>query len=282
GGTSLSKTFNLIERFSEDVDVTIDYRNFIDPIDFTKISRTQLKKAIDKLIVSLKDFVANTVFPFIIEKAKQEFPNHQIKISLTDDSESLQFYYPTSLTGMDASQSYLLDHVLIEFGVKNTTEPSDKCLITALLIQALESPLLLPSAHIDTLSPIRTFWEKATLIHVACNRGKLVQSPARLSRHWYDLAILSKSWVGQSALKDKVILNNVVQHKKAFFHASQANYDECLTGNFRLIPNNEEQEILEKDFHQMQHSGMFRGAVPAFIEIMNTLQELEIVINHKT
>ena len=194
GGTSLSKTFNLIDRFSEDLDITIDYRNFIEPIDFKKISNSQLKKTSDALKPNLHFFVSKIALPFINNHTEHEFPDKNFKIVVTDDHESIQFYYPTSLSDNtnNSMPSYLLDHVLIEFGVRNTTEPSEQHPIVTLLSQALESPLTLPTASVNVLSPVRTFWEKATLIHVECHRGRLLQSPARLSRHWY-----GSSHVGQ-------------------------------------------------------------------------------------
>lgn len=68
----------------------------------------------------------------------------------------------------------------------------------------------------QVLSPLKTFWEKATLIHVECNRNRTINSPERLSRHWYDLAILANSWVGGEALQDQNLLEDVIRHKKVF------------------------------------------------------------------
>lgn len=281
GGTSLSKAFNLIDRFSEDVDVTVDYRNFIGTINFKSISKSQLKKTSDTLKNHLQFFVSNIALPFIQQAAAKAFSGQKFKIIATPDGQSIQFYYPTSLTNKatNLTPNYLLDHVLIEFGVRNTTEPNEKRTIITLLSQALDSPLELPSATIDTLSPIRTFWEKATLIHVECHRGRLEQNPDRLSRHWYDLAMLANSWVGDMALKSSDILHDVLHHKKAFFNASYANYDECLANKFRLIPNDNEQKILETDMHKMWQSRMFQNGAPRFSEIIRDLSLLEQKIN---
>jgi len=141
--------------------------------------------------------------------------------------------------------------------------------------------ILLPKAEVDTLSPIRTFWEKATLIHVECNRGRLKETPDRLSRHWYDLALLTESWVGEKALGDKKILEDVVAHKSAFFNASYADYNACLSGGFKLIPSEADHRGLKLDYQKMVESGMFSSDPPSFDKIIQILTELENKINSK-
>lgn len=126
---------------------------------------------------------------------------------------------------------------------------------------------------------MRTFWEKATLIHVECHRERLLNTPERLSRHWYDLFMLNNSWVGEQALSTNEILKSVIEHKKAFFNASYANYDDCLSGKFRLIPGEPYVVNLEKDFMQMIEAGMFHEHPPKFDKITEGLKILERAIN---
>lgn len=137
----------------------------------------------------------------------------------------------------------------------------------------------MPVAEVKVLNPSRTFWEKATLIHVECHRGRLKSATARLSRHWYDLAKLSQSWVGESAVSDRKLLEDVIVHKKAFFNASYANYDLCLDGKFKLVPNDEEIENLKMDYIEMQNAGMFSQKPQPFNELISVLARLELQIN---
>ena len=276
GGTSLSKVFSLINRFSEDVDITIDYRNFINPIDFNTISRSQLKKLSEQLKSQMKASIEYKIFPSLNRQISERFSKHNFKLCLNDDGEKLEFYY-SSLFQSDFN--YLRDHVLIEFGVRNTTEPSQSHEIKTLLSKAVQPTLILPTAMINTLQPERTFWEKATLIHVECHRNRLPVNPDRLSRHWYDLALLTYSWVGTSALEQQHILKDVIQHKKAFFNANYTHYDDCLTGKFRLIPNPDELRHLETDLKKMKEAGMFQTMPPSFETIIITLSEMENKIN---
>lgn len=278
GGTSLSKVFGLINRFSEDVDITIDYRNFVNELNFEQASRSQIKKINENLKVQMKILAHATILPYLKKQTLSAFPNSQIDITLSDDGEKLRYYYPPLF---NKGPGYLRDHVLIEFGIRNSSEPCDRYLISPFLSE-IDKSIIFPKPNVDTLSPIRTFWEKATLIHVECNRQRLIQSPERLSRHWYDLFMLSKSWVGEEAFIQRKILYSVVQHKKALFNVSYAHYDRCLSGNFRLIPDEPDKKRLEKDYRHMREAGMFLKKPPEFDEVIQSLHQLELRCNERT
>lgn len=277
GGTSLSKAFNLIERFSEDVDITIDYKNFIAEEKLNQIkSRTAFSKLNEYLKDSVRICVQNTVLPHLRCCLIKDFPNIHFQIALSENGEELKIYYPSLFNTQNA---YLENQILVEFGGRNTTEPSSSHEIKTLLSQVVTG-LYLPVAKAQVLSPLKTFWEKATLIHVECNRNRVINSPERLSRHWYDLAVLASSWVGVDALQAQDLLENVIQHKKVFFNASYANYDACLNGGFKLIPNEDGIKGLKSDFTKMQEAGMFqKKETISFDEIIKILTQLEKNIN---
>jgi hypothetical protein len=279
GGTSLSKVFGLIKRFSEDIDITVDYLNFKQKLDLTCTSRAQLKKIGDQLKKQLKTYVTGTILPYFQQQIAEMDMAKSFAVTVSDDGEQLRFYYP-SITSEQLD--YLRDHVLLEFGVRNSTEPCEKHIITPYLTQVVDHDISLPKPMIDTLSPLRTFWEKATLIHVECHRANLTRTPERLSRHWYDLFMLYNSRVGEQALSRIDILQDVLEHKKAFFNASYANYDNCLNGKFRLTPIEQHQTSLVQDFKRMIVAGMFYGDLPpAFDNILESLKSLEKAINEK-
>jgi hypothetical protein len=266
GGTSLSKVFGLIKRFSEDCDITIDYRNFKPELNLEHSSRTQLKSQLNK-------YISHIIFPYLQEETLKSFPNEKFEIKLSEDGEKLHFFYPSIISG---SHGYLRDHVLLEFGVRNCTVPCEKHLVKTYLAQTCNFDF--PTPMIDTLSPVRTFWEKATLIHVECHRDRLINTPGRLSRHWYDLFMLGNSWVGEKALSGNEILKSVIEHKKAFFNSAYANYDDCLSGKFRLIPETLYLETLKRDFLKMIDAGMFHETPPQFDTIIESLRALEVAI----
>lgn len=276
GGTSLSKVFNLIQRFSEDIDITIDYQNFKETIDFQNISKSQLKKISNELKEQLTDYASREVKPYITSYIAKEFDKSKFNITLSDNGEKLYFVYPSVF---DTDFDYLKSHVLIEFGIRNDTDPSELHQIKTTLSQFAEGKFLLPKANIEVLSPIRTFWEKATLMHVECHRKRFNDNPNRLSRHWYDLVKLADSWVGKQALKSIDILNNVLEHKKAFFNASYANYDKCHNAEFQLVPNKSEISYLENDYLKMVDAGMFQEEAMSFDAIITRLVGLQDAIN---
>lgn len=276
GGTSLSKVFNLIKRFSEDCDITIDYRNFSEELTLGSLNKSQLKKISEQLKEKLKAYVSKIVLPHLQVQISKNFRGDSFEITLSEDGEQLKFYYPSLVSKSDG---YLRDHVLVEFGIRNSTEPFEELPVLTYLEQVVENKIKLPKPKIPTLSPIRTFWEKATLIHVECHRERFTHSPERLSRHWYDLFMLSNSWVGEKALINKEILQNVIVHKKAFFNAAYANYDHCLSGRFHLIPKEQYLKDLEKDYKIMIEAEMFYDLPPSFGKIMEDLKELETIMN---
>lgn len=153
--------------------------------------------------------------------------------------------------------------VLIEFGGRNITEPNEEHEVRPDIAEHV-AELDFPRSTVSVLSPTRTFWEKATLIHVECQRDEFRTGAERLSRHWYDLAMLADLAHGQAAVADRALLADVVKHKKVFYNASYANYDACLAGQLRLIPEDAALAALRDDFQRMIGAGMFIGELAAF------------------
>lgn len=274
GGTSLSKCYGLLDRFSEDVDVTIDYREFMPDIDFAGESKNALKNKREKLKEEVSRYVIASVIPFLEAAFLTQFPNQATFNYEFKDGEKLYFYYPSVFERK--SDDYVGDSVLVEFGGTNKTDPNEEYLVKPYL--NLDG-LLLPTAKVLAFSSERTFWEKVTLIHVECHRGRLKEAPARLSRHWYDLAKLSKSSVKVKALKNKSLLMDVLMIKKAFFNAGYANYDKCENQQFRLVPELNEIEGLKIDYEHMIKSDMFLNEPMKFDDVVEELNGLQEKIN---
>ena len=140
--------------------------------------------------------------------------------------------------------------------------------------------LSFPTSAVTVLAPERTFWEKATLMHVECHRPAPKADADRLSRHWYDLSRLASSSFGTQALADRELLADVVRHKKVFYNSSYANYDACLHQQLRLVPEGALLDALQRDYQTMQRAGMFSSPPPDFPTLIGQLRELEQRINH--
>ena len=277
GGTSLSKVFGAIARFSEDVDITLDYRGLDGAFDpFAEgVSRNRLKKFNEDLKSFVRDHVHGVVVPHCQTMLAAKFDADAFRLEISDDGEQLRVHYPTVL---DARGDYVGNSVLIEFGGRNITEPNEEHEVRPDIAEHV-ADLEFPRSTVSVLSPARTFWEKATLMHVECQRDAFRASAARLSRHWYDLAMLADRVYGQAAVADRALLADVVKHKKVFYNASYANYDACLVGQIKLIPDAAALAALRDDFQRMIGAGMFIGDPPAFDAIVDRLRALEAAIN---
>ncbi len=196
---------------------------------------------------------------------------------MSEDGEKFRLHYPTVL---ETPGDYISTSVLLEFGGRNITEPNEKHEVRPDIAEYI-SALEFPCAQVDVLSPARTFWEKATLMHVQCHRGDFCPHSERLSRHWYDLAMLADLEIGQLALAKRDLLADVVKHKKVFYNASYANYDACLNGQLRLLPDEKVLNALRDDFQLMIDAGMFIGERPSFSIIIDRLRVLEAAINQR-
>jgi len=277
GGTSLSKVYQAIHRFSEDVDVTLDYRDLcpalaVDPFS-ENITESKKKRFSEQLRAKALDFVHQVIEPRLTDPF-MELTNGTGRIEVSEDGEKVWLRYPPAA---GFGSGYVEDCVLVEFGGRNVTEPNESHRITATIAQHLPS-LEFPQADVVVLSPARTFWEKATLIHVECHRQRGFD-PNRISRHWYDLVMLYGNEIGRIALSDRDLLANVVRHKKMFFNASYAHYDDCLTGHFRIIPDEPLLSGLKQDYQQMATAGMFDTPPPDFEEMMAQLKQIQEAIN---
>lgn len=277
GGTSLSKVYDAIHRFSEDLDVTVDYRSFGDEFDpfGPKVSGTQLKKFRKRLHKYLQSFSHERVVPYLYERLVATFAADKVSIEVSDDGEKITLGYPSAVA---RDSGYIKESVLIELGGRNITEPHESHTITPYMAAELSS-LQFPTATVDVLSPRRTFWEKATLIHAECNRRTLRADANRISRHWHDVFMLADHAVGHGALADRAMLEDVVKFKKVFFGSPDANYDACLQGELKLVPDDALQTQLRNDLNDMIKERMFWGGEPDFDKMIVRLKALEDRIN---
>lgn len=278
GGTSLSKVFAAIDRFSEDIDLTIDYRE-LDPDanPFADgLSNSQRDRVREHLGKYLAEYLQSVVAPYLRETLARQYGGEAPTVAVGEDGEKLTVSIRSQLAG---ARAYVRDGVLLEFGGRNVIEPHQQHTIQPYLSGHLDT-LELPSATIDVLAPERTFWEKATLVHAECNgRNTAIKGVGRLSRHWYDLSRLANHDIGAKALANRYLLVDVVNTKKVIYRSAKAQYDDCTSGRMRLIPGGELLDALHEDYRAMIVAGMFEGLAPPFDEIVTQLKELEQAIN---
>ena len=246
GGTTLSKVFGIIERFSEDVDLVLDWRLLgfgegqENPFqDFgSNTKQDQFNKRFNE---KAAQYIADDLLPRLCSTFR-ECP--QISAALDPaDPQAIEVTYPATF-----SETYLRPNVRLEIG-----------------------PLA------SWVAAERTFWEKATILHQQAHRVGVM--PARYSRHYYDLHQLVRSPVKDAALRGLELLKDVVAFKTRFYPCRWANYERARPGTFKLRPDEPHRLELEKDYDGMRV--MIFGEVPPFARIVETVARLEEEINRQ-
>ena len=243
GGTTLSKVFNVIQRFSEDIDISInrEYLGFgggQDPENMQGTNKT--KRQLEKLQLSCREKITNDLLPLLNETFAQlldktpKSKKNSWKLAQDErDLQTLLFTYPTL---RPHSEAYLQQIVRIELGARSDHWPAKTYQITPYLAEEFPQLFAEAACTVKVLEAERTFWEKATLLHEYYSRDDN-RTGDRLSRHFYDLHALANSPIGASALHRIDLLERVVKHKTIFFKTSRANYEEAANGNIHLIPS---------------------------------------------
>jgi hypothetical protein len=278
GGTSLSKAYDLIERFSEDIDLTISRdAPFLaagkDPGE-EGLSGKERNRRIDTLRQNAQQFVNEIVLNSLaasIEKALGQKEGWQIFIDPYDpDKQTIIFQYPATVT----VAGYIKPVIKLEFGARGGTEPQNETTITPYVAQDFSELFRQPACSIVTLSVTRSFWEKVTILHALFHGSKMRD---RMSRHYYDTFMMDQRGVTEKALADIPLLTQVVQNKTIFFKDTRASYGTARIGSLRLVPQCDMLQDLKKDYKAMDE--MFMGAFPSFDQITESLVRLEARIN---
>lgn len=278
GGTSLSKGYDLINRLSEDCDITLDRANlgFVgerDPLNAS--SRKQRDKLLDELKQVCNDFVRSTLKMTLHDSLKQELEGETWDLSMDEGLQSLRFYYPQVLPENNyAAQDYVRQSVLLEFGVRGDIYPTENMRLKSYIAEEFEifddSSIVIPC-----LSPLRTFWEKATLLHAEHYRPLGKPTPLRISRHYYDLSMLYKAGFAERAMENSEILQDVIKNKTLLFPSAWANYGLIWADSLRLFPAAGRLSDLEKDYTLTKEMMLFGGTKPSFEDVLRDITTLE-------
>lgn len=272
GGTSLSKCYGLISRFSEDIDLTLDRTLFSNPIDENSLSGKEFKKHLEATEQEAIKFLHDTFKPWLEKEIHEELDHHNWEIIPDDDDKkNLRFYYPA--TQSIEKNSYVKQSVLLEFGIRGTLTPYEPKTVTSYVNQQFSNLLTYESVPIRTLTPTRTFWEKITLLHAENNRPPEKPMGDRLSRHYYDIHQLLDKGIGHSALENIPLLYDVIEHKQKYFRSAWAKYEEATPKTLKISPNERLESLLKEDYKQMQV--MLFGEIPSFNEIMGSIKDFE-------
>jgi len=282
GGTSLSKVWRAIARFSEDIDVSLsrEWLGFTgDRSPEHATSGKKQRERIEDLAAACSRKIATEILPALRARAAATLGDKGWDIIVdSDDSQTLRFTYPSdaSTTTPDA---YVRREVKIEFGARSDDWPAEDKSVVPYVAELYPETLGDAVAPLRVLSLERTFWEKATILPAEAHREEAKPTPQRFSRHYADLAALAAHPSAAVAVARDDLRARVVEHKRVFFAAAWAKYETAVPGTFRLIPPAYRLAALESDYREMQE--MFFGRSRPWSEIIERLRNLEARINRR-
>lgn len=278
GGTSLSKAYDVIHRFSEDVDLSLDREQlgFVgdrDP-EGPDLSGKKQKKLLQELQAAAEAAVGGQLLAEI-QTAFNASLEQEFTLSVDpNDAQTILFAYP-SLT--ESATDYVQPIVRFEFGARGVQLPAEQIDIAPYMHQAFPDLLVNGQVGVKVLGVERTFWEKATILHMLFHQDATKPLADRMSRHYYDMAQLIGHEAKGRALQSLDLLTQVAHHKSVFFKSAKANYEDAKLGSLRLMPNDELTTALRHDYAGMRE--MIIGDIPTFDEILATISDFEAEIN---
>lgn len=270
GGTSLSKSYHLIERFSEDIDLILDWRNVIkeDENPWDERSKTKQDAYNKRLNNEAAAFYTQHLVPTL---------NNELSDILGDgrwcsvdeyDNMVVNFYYPQLF-----ETKYLRPSVRLEIGPLAEWIPSHKTEITPFAAEKYPSMFELRSTMILTVDAEKTFWEKATILHKIAHFPDGKRLPPRYARHLYDVYCMGNSALKEKAFARKELLERDVAFKQKFYYSKSAHYETATLKDIVLLPPKKMHDVLKADYIAM--GNMIYGEMPDFEELLRYLAVLQ-------
>lgn len=276
GGTSLSKVYRAIDRFSEDIDITYDIRVIAEDLvkdagrDALPASRSQAAKWRDIIAERLAKWLNDHVRPYLQGCLNSDELAAKLRI---DEGESIYIDYETQVSGY----GYVGSYIRIEFGARSTGEPTIDVSVSCDAAEHL-SAVTFPHADVRVMRVERTAWEKMTAIHVFCLKGNIKD---HLARHWSDIVRLDSAGHVETAINAREIAQCVADHKSRFFaekdaRSNRIDYANAIYGGLVLVPEENILILLEVDYGKMVEGRLFLHEpepFPLLIERCAAIQE---------
>jgi predicted nucleotidyltransferase component of viral defense system len=277
GGTSLSKAYNLIERFSEDIDLAID-RNFLGfEGELTKTQIKKLRKVSGSFIINELKTELNIRLQELGIPAEFYTLTTDENIDDTSDPHTIELEYKTIVEQGD----YLPQRVLIEIGARSLIEPSEEKGIKSIIGETYpDQPFTIKPFDVNVVIPTRTFLEKVFLLHEEFLKPIDKIRYKRLTRHLYDIERLMDHPFGEQALQDKELFQTIVNHRIKYTPVRGISYDLHTPKTLNFIPPPEVIDLWRNDYQEMKIN-MFYGKVLEFDELLSRLEELKKRFNEK-
>ncbi|WP_282638650.1 nucleotidyl transferase AbiEii/AbiGii toxin family protein [Sphingobacterium thalpophilum] len=278
GGTSLSKAYHLIDRFSEDIDLIID-RHLLgfDQLE-SKSQIKKLRKASGAFIIhEFREELITQLDQLGIDRALYEI-RYNDHIDDTSDPNTLEIHYRTFVP---TDNVYIQQRVLLEMGARSLTEPFETKSVISFLDQHYKDlDFTEPSFDVQVVIPTRTFIEKVLLLHEEFSKPADKIRTDRLTRHLYDLDKIMKAEYGEMAIADDELFNTIVEHRKTVTPLRGMDYSNHVKGKLSIIPPEAVMEKWEADYKTMQEN-MIIGESLNWDELLGAIREIEVLFNNK-
>jgi hypothetical protein len=276
GGTSLSKCWKVIERFSEDVDVAIN-REFL---GFTgTLSKTQIS---DKLRRSACSFVREKLQFDLTKQLEINGINPKdfsVKVNITPISTTDPEKIFIEFKSLFSDSLYINPMVILEISGRSMSEPVENAPIQSLLDEAfLGAPFVEKPFFVQAVVPQRTFLEKIMLLHEEFAKPTELLRAERISRHLYDIERMLDTPIANKALNDNDLYKLIVAHRRIFIGLKEFDYDTLLPGKINIVPPDNVISQWENDYKTMQKSMIYGASLP-FNELIDKLKGLNKQIN---
>jgi hypothetical protein len=283
GGTSLSKVFNVIERFSEDIDLSVSpefvgiKEQWVEEAE-SRNKRTERMKQLEEACIEK----VRERFTLELERLAEESLGKpktgtrwmEFQVDADTHSPVVLFHYPSNEgTGFD----YLRRSVKMEFGSLTDQRPAGKHRISPWVADEFPDLFTDFDCKLVSLELERTFWEKATILHAEYHRDKEKPIRDRFSRHYADTAAIAQHEQITSALNNAELRQRVADWKSRFFPSNWAHYATAKPGTFHLVPPDFRMGELAKDYREMRP--MFLNEPPTFENVIDELMRLEQKLN---
>lgn len=274
GGTSLSKCYGLIQRFSEDIDLILDWRvlgyGLYEPwAPRSNTKQDQFNKEANK---RAEQFLRDILLPSLRSEFGIILGMEADLYIDPDDEQTICFRYPSIF-----KTESILQVIRLEIGALAAWTPSQPREIRPYSAECYRAAFQQANTVVLTAAAERTFWEKVTILHHEANRPEHLPMPSRYSRHYYDLYCIAHSESKVAAYEDLDLLGRVVEFKMKFYPRKWAQYELARPGTMKLCPPEYRYAALEEDYAVMQ--GMMFGEFPSFADLMAFIRELEAEIN---
>ena len=279
GGTSLSKGWHLIERFSEDIDLAIN------PAQFGFEGTTFGKSKRDKLRRTSKTFVETELKDKLTEELEEAGLGKHIKVESEEtkvsDKDPMVLYinYKSILK---EKRDYIYEKVKLEISCRSMIEPSEKLRMRSMIADSYpEEPFAESGFEVNTADPRRTFLEKVFLLHEEFNRPGGCTRLDRITRHMYDIVRMMDKDFAKEVLSDATLYTEIVRHRSVMTSWHGMDYKTHHPSTINFIPPEKVIPILREDYKKMQDNFIY-GDSPSFDELIEKLKELQERFHNQT